>query len=79
MGFFCVCENSKHLENYEEKKTITNPIPLRILITKIIIIIFCHFRAAPMAYGGSWARGRIRAAAAGLYHSHGNARSKPCL
>ena len=30
-----------------------------------------------MAYGGSQARGRIRAVAAGLHHSHSNARSEP--
>uniref|UniRef100_A0A8D1QU16 C-C motif chemokine n=1 Tax=Sus scrofa TaxID=9823 RepID=A0A8D1QU16_PIG len=28
------------------------------------------FRATPSAYGSSQARGRVRAAAAGLYHSH---------
>ena len=39
----------------------------------------CHFRATPMAYGSYQARGRIRATAAGLYHSYSNARSKPCL
>ena len=37
---------------------------------------FCLlFRAAPMAYGGSQARSPIRATAAGLHYSHGNARS----
>ena len=35
--------------------------------------------ATPMAYGGSQARGRIIATAAGLYHSHSNAGSKLCL
>ena len=34
--------------------------------------------ATPMAYGGSQARGRIRAISAGLHHSHSNARSEPC-
>ena len=34
---------------------------------------------APVAYGGSQARGRIRAASAGRRHSHSNARSKPRL
>ena len=29
---------------------------------------FLLFRAAPAAYGSSWARGQIRAAAAGLHH-----------
>ena len=33
----------------------------------------------PAAYGGSQARGQIRATAAGLYHSHSNAGSEPCL
>ena len=33
---------------------------------------FFLFRAAPVAYGSSWARGWIRAAAAGLHHNHGN-------
>ena len=37
------------------------------------------FRAAPVAYGSSWARGRTRAAAASLCHSHSNSRSEPCL
>ena len=41
--------------------------------------IFCLFRAAPTAYGGSQARGLIGAIAAGLYHSHSNARSEPHL
>ena len=38
------------------------------------VILFCllinFFRAAPSAYGSSRARGRIRAAAAGLHHSN---------
>ena len=32
-----------------------------------------------MAYGGSQARGLIRAVADGLRQSHSNARSEPCL
>ena len=36
-------------------------------------------RAIPEAYGGSQARGQIRATAAGLCHSHRNARSEPYL
>ena len=40
---------------------------------------FLLFRTAPVAYASSQARGRIRAAAAGLHHSHGNAGSKPHL
>ena len=37
------------------------------------------FRAAPTAYGGSQARGPIRAVATSLCQSHSNARSEPCL
>ena len=33
--------------------------------------------AAPAAYGSSWARGQIRAAAADIHHSHGNTRFEP--
>uniref|UniRef100_A0A5G2Q932 HECT-type E3 ubiquitin transferase n=1 Tax=Sus scrofa TaxID=9823 RepID=A0A5G2Q932_PIG len=40
---------------------------------------FCPFRAAPAAYGGSQARGRIGAVAAGLRQSHSHAGSEPCL
>ena len=40
---------------------------------------FLLFRATLMAYGGSQARGLIRAVAAGLPHSHSNHRSEPGL
>ena len=33
-------------------------------------LVFCLFRAAPAAYGGSQARDLIRAIADGLHHSH---------
>ena len=42
-------------------------------------LYFFSFRAAPVAYGGSQARGQTRAAAAILHHSHSNSRSKPRL
>ena len=42
-------------------------------------IFFFLFTAAPAAYGGSQARGRIGASAAGLPHSHGNAGSEAYL
>ena len=44
-----------------------------------LFFIFCPFRAAPVAYGGSQARGRIGDVAAGLHHSHSHAESEPCL
>ena len=40
---------------------------------------FGLFRALIAAFGGSQARGRIRAIAASLPHSHSNAGAEPCL
>ena len=37
------------------------------------------FMATPVAYGSSWARGQIGAAASGLHTSHSNTRSEPHL
>ena len=45
----------------------------------LLFFVFCLFRAIPMAQGGSQARGRIGAAAAGLYPSHSNVGSEPRL
>ena len=45
----------------------------------LFVCLFVFFRAAHAAYGGSQARGPIGATAAGLYHSHSNAGSKPHL
>ena len=42
-----------------------------------ILFYFFLFRATPAVYGSSWARSEIRAAAAGLCHSHSNVGSKP--
>ena len=42
----------------------------------VFFFFFWLFRASPAAYGGSQARGLMGATAAGLYHSHGNARSE---
>ena len=43
------------------------------------LFIFAISWATPVAYGGSWARGQIRAVAAGLHQSHSNVGSEPCL
>ena len=51
-------------------------IPRRKLFTSTVYFHFC-FRSTPVAYGGSQARGQIRVVAAGLRHSHSNARSEP--
>ena len=39
--------------------------------------LFCRFRAAPVTYGGSQARGSARAMAASLRQSHSNTGSEP--
>ena len=46
-----------------------------------VVVLFCFFffRAAPVAYRGSQARGQIGAVAVGLHHSHSNSGSKPRL
>ena len=48
-------------------------------LARSLSFLFLFFRAAPAAYGSSRARGLIGAIAAGLRHSHSNARSKPSL
>ena len=45
----------------------------------LFFFVFSLFRAIPTAYGGSQARSLIGAVAAGLYHSHSQARSEPRL
>ena len=44
-----------------------------------VFFFFAISRAAPVAYGGSQARGPIEDIAAGLCHSHSNTGSEPCL
>ena len=57
-----------------------NDLPIYLFTLFFIFFkFFCLFRAAPETCGGSQARGLIRAVAAGLRHSHNNARSEPCL
>ena len=49
---------------------------------KFLFFFFCPFAiswATPTAYGGSQARGRIKAVATGLHESHSNSGSKLCL
>ena len=52
---------------------------LKLMFLLSLSLFFFFPRAASMAYGGSQARGSIRAIAAGLRQSHSNTRSKPCL
>ena len=50
-------------------------VPSSPLTSFFCFCFFCLFRAAPVAHGGSQAKGRIRAVAASLHHSHSNTRS----
>ena len=43
---------------------------------RVLLFLFCLFRATPMAYGCSHARGWLRAVAASLLDSHSNAGSE---
>ena len=52
---------------------------LEIPILSFSLFCLLLFRATSEAYGGSQARGQIRAAAAGLHQSHSNMGSKPHL
>ena len=45
----------------------------------IYLFVYLLFKATPRAHGSSQTEGRIGAAAASLYHSHSNVKSKPSL
>ena len=48
-------------------------------VVVVVVVVVAISWAAPAAYGGSQARGIIRAVAAGLRHSHSNTRFEPRL
>ena len=50
-----------------------------LFVSFLVFLSFSLYRAASMAYGGSQARGLIRAVAADLCQNHSNARSKTGL
>ena len=52
---------------------------MMMMMTMMIICIFAISWAAPAAYGGSQARGLIRAVATSLRHSYSNVESEPHL
>ena len=53
--------------------------PFIFIIFFLFFFFLVFFRAAPVAYGDSQARGLIGAVSAGLHHSHRNTRSEPGL
>ena len=50
-----------------------------VFLLLLFFLFWFFFRATPVAYGSSQARGGIGAAAAGLHHSHSNVGSEPHL
>ena len=50
-----------------------------LFLSFFIFFVFCRFRAASVAYGGSQARSQVRAVANSICHSHRNVESEPCL
>ena len=76
-------DNLKNVTEYSSGENICKSISDKGLISRkkknIYIYIFCLFRAAPVVYGDSQARGPIRAVDTGLHHHHSNTRAKPHL
>ena len=60
-----VRENTMH-----SKLEIGTKISIAILL--LLLLLFCLFRATPMAYGGSQTRGQIADVAASFHQSHSN-------
>ena len=50
-----------------------------VLIDYFFFLVFCLFRAIPIAYGSSHLRGHIGATVSGLCHSHSNVAPEPRL
>ena len=61
-------------------KLVSEFLLLSFVFLSFVVVVAISW-AAPAAYGGSQARGLIRATAASLQHSHshGNSGSEPCL
>ena len=62
---------------HPSNKAVTILLSLSLKVFFVVVVLFCFaslFRTILTAYGGSQARGQIRTAAAGLHHSHSNAR-----
>ena len=52
---------------------------IRVFVVVVVAVVLSFSRAAPVAYGGSQARGLMGAVAVGLCQSHSNAGSEPRL
>ena len=73
--------SERGLRNWAKWVTLSGQNPTEGRIVQVfwgVFVLFCVFsRDTPVAYGGSQARGRIGAVAAGLHHSHSNSGSEP--
>ena len=76
-GWECNLEQPMWL-GIKPKETILLPLKRHphSMFIPVLLLLLLLFRAAPMAYGGSQARGQIGAVAAGLHHSDSNAGSE---
>ena len=73
-------EISRYAMSYAYRNNLTSPFPFFFFfLIFIYLFILLVFRASPVAYGGSQARGLIGTTAASLRHSHSKAGSKPRL
>ena len=84
LNFFPICKDPIAQSGYIYRYQELGPEHFSKLIYNIVglfffFLVFRLFTAAPMAYGGSQARGWIGAIAAGLHHCHSNMGSEPCL
>ena len=68
-------QNPPKQKRWKSKQTCTNSAPP----PTVFVFVGLLFRVTPMACRSSQAQGGIRTTAAGLHHSHSNARSKPSL
>ena len=66
-----------HLEHFQKIKTLNFFFLFFCLLSFVVVVAISW--AAPTAYGGSQARGRIGAVATGLRQSHSSAGSEPRL
>ena len=70
--------NPSSLIRYDNCRVSQHNIP-QVYAKFVCLFIYLSFRAVPMAYTSSEARGQIRAASIGLGHSHSNIGSELCL
>ena len=79
VGTLCIRGLSCPLKTIAWDQTPCYMIPVHRSFNFYLFIYLLLFRGAPVAYGVSQARGRIRATAAGLHHIQSKMGPEPCL